>query len=279
MKLTILPNTTFIQWRRLLCTLSVIYFLAACASPALYFQKVLDVTVRNVSDGWMVLLGGWMGIVFWWTLAWLANPCYIIALICFLRWARDATIIWGSFALLFALLTLELFSRSSLDNLGGNERLVGLGSGFYFWLASIVILLFAAWMDSDEGDAFFQQRFPWIQIAGKTLSSAFLLTFVLSLPALTIGGTNFFTAVIKINSRNREYQEYLRNHPPDDRATREAKEREKSVSLVGGSDRAVDWHQDGSGVQGDYITHSYNPRQFLPVDRSERPPVSLNSGD
>lgn len=223
----------------------MIYFLAACASPALYFQKVLDVTVRNVLDGWMGLLGGWMGIVFWRTLAWLANPCYVIALICFLRWARGATIIWGSFALLFALLTLELFFRSSLGNLGGNEKLVGLGSGFYFWLASIVILLFAAWMDSDEGDIFFQHRFPLIQIAGKTLSSAFLLTFILSLPALTIGGTNFFTTVIKINRENREYQEYLRNHPPDDRATREAKEREKSVSLVGGSDRAVDWNQDG----------------------------------
>ncbi len=73
------------------------------------------------------------------------KPMLLIALICFLHWARTQ-IICGSLALLFAMLTFELFSRSSLDDRWGSLKLVGFGSGFYFWVVSIAILLFAAWM-------------------------------------------------------------------------------------------------------------------------------------
>ena len=273
MKFTFIPNTTVVHWRRHIFFLSLLYFLAACIGPALFMQRVSHSDVRISYWGLELLGSGWLGILFWGTLAWLANPCYFCALICFMHWGRGAKITFSAISLLFAMLTFELFFRSELsDDRWGSLKLVGFGSGFYFWVVSIAILFVAALADTRSGDAFFQHMLPRVQLGDISFPSAFLLTFVLSLPALTIGGTNFFTTMIEINSRNREYQEYHRNHPTDDRATREAKEREESVSLVGGSDRAVDWNQDGSDVQGDYITHSYNPRQFLPVDRSERPP-------
>ena len=245
--------------------------------------------------------------------------------------------------------------------MGGNLKLVGLGVGFYFWIASLLTLFFAALADTETGDAFFQHWLPRISIGNWSISCALLITLLLSLPAVTFGGW-YLTAAY---SSYREYEEYRRSHPivVDRTATSEAIAKSKSVSIIGGSDRAIDWNQDGqldlvyisvnlaglkqgyyywSGsmtaeeqprkypeeiiysdeeeglldtstpialsipasemlkvdhngiyrvhlqmvqnrddpekrtifyVQGEYLTKPYNSRQFLPVDRSERPPV------
>ena len=194
MKFTFIPNTTVVHWRRHIFFLSLLYFLSACICPALLMQRVSDSDVRISYWGLQLLGGGWLGSLFWGTLAWLANPCYFCALICFMHWERGAKITFSALSLFFAMLTFELFSRSELsDDRWGSLKLVGFGSSFYFWVVSIAILFVAALADTRSGDAFFQHMLPRIQLGDISFPSAFLLTLVLSLPALTIGVSHFLS--------------------------------------------------------------------------------------
>ncbi|MFN8440897.1 MAG: hypothetical protein U0175_09015 [Caldilineaceae bacterium] len=351
MKLYFAQNASAVHWRRYALFLSLLYFVAACVSPALLMRS-------RIQYGLELLVGGWLAVLFRLNFAWLANPCYFAALICFIHWRRGAKIVYSSLALFFALLTLRLFSNP-IGEMGG--LLVGFGAGFYFWMISILILFYAALADTKTGDAFFRYTLPKVRLGERSFPSALLVTLLLSLPAITVGGWYLSKSYISY----REYQEYRRNHPIQINyaATSEAVAKSESISLVGGSDSAIDWNQDGqldvvyismnlagvepgnyywsasmtadkqSGsysekkiyseegdgwfdtstpitmsvpanymtrvnhngtyrvhlqlvqnwddsekrtiyyIQGEYITKPYNSRQFLPVDRGERPPL------
>lgn len=160
------------------------------------------------------MASGWIGIIFWKTLAWLANPCYFAALICVMHWGRGAKITFSSLALFFALLTLELFSRAGLsDDRFGQVMLGRLGAGFYFWMISILILFYAALADTKTGDAFFQYTFqytlPRIRLFDWSFPSAMIVALLLSLPAITVGGWHLNKSYVSLP----QYQESRRNHP------------------------------------------------------------------
>jgi hypothetical protein len=116
---------------------SLLLFVIACATPAVYF----DSTSHEPWPGVMTLILGAFGL-FTGQFAWLANPFYAIALVLVLvrQWIAAATV--AAIALLVALTSLLLLGETvPLDEAGVNKATVtGFGPGFYVWLASILLV-------------------------------------------------------------------------------------------------------------------------------------------
>jgi hypothetical protein len=119
------------------------FFLIACASPALVFITTGGST--EVWEGAKVLGLGWMGMLVG-QIAWCANPVMVLSLIflLFRRWLAAA--ILTLVALAIAANTLLLFSQEiPVDEASTSKlRLEHLGIGFYFWVASMIVVVVGA---------------------------------------------------------------------------------------------------------------------------------------
>ncbi len=118
--------------------LSLFIYLLACATPALLFD------ISNNDDpmiGFNLLFIGWMA-VFYGQFGWFANPLLALAMLLFLfkRWL--VTLILVILTLAVAANTLTLYEQAlPADEAGTNTmELVGLGVGFYLWIASMAII-------------------------------------------------------------------------------------------------------------------------------------------
>jgi len=133
------------SWRGRLAVLftCLAFFVIACASPALVFLKTGGGTEQW--PGFQVLVVGWLGILVE-QFAWCANLVMALSLIflLFRRWLAAA--ILALVALAIAADTLLLFSHEVPADEGNVNKLqlVHLGPGFYFWVASMVVVVVGA---------------------------------------------------------------------------------------------------------------------------------------
>jgi hypothetical protein len=125
------------QIRTLLIALSWALYSVSLFLPALLFAT------RGPIEGYWVLLWGWWGLMGM-SPAWLANVAFYAAGIAciarkdmFARWASGATLLLGlsSFA-----------AKEWWFNEGSGTPIRALGSGFYLWMASFVLLLLASFI-------------------------------------------------------------------------------------------------------------------------------------
>lgn len=121
----------------------LLLFVLACATPCLEMSHKSD----PVWYGLRILVLGWMGILVG-QFAWLANPLWVVGLclLAFRKWSAAAIV--SGLSLLFALNTLALFVMPlPADEASVNKTsLVQFRIGFYFWLASLVLLFAKAFM-------------------------------------------------------------------------------------------------------------------------------------
>lgn len=135
------------NWRGRLAILftGLAFFLIACACPALLFRHTGGTI--DVWEGGKALGLGWMGLLVG-QFAWCANPVMVLSLIflLFRRWL--AATILALVALAIAANTLLLFSQEiPADEANTYKlRLEHLGIGFYFWVASMIIVVVGAFI-------------------------------------------------------------------------------------------------------------------------------------
>ena len=115
--------------------LTLLLFLIACSTPALYLSD----SEKWRWFGFEVLAMGWLG-AFFGQFAWFANLLLLlaIAMLLFRRWT--ATLVCSLLAALLALNTLLILSQEIPLDEGGirHTEVTGLGVGFYIWLLSLL---------------------------------------------------------------------------------------------------------------------------------------------
>jgi hypothetical protein len=133
------------SWRGRLVVLftCLAFFLTACACPALVFKNTNGST--EAMYGFSVLVVGWLGILVG-QVAWYANFVIGLSLIflLFRRWLTAALL--ALVAVAIAADTLLLFSKEIPADEGGVNKmyLVHIGPGFYFWVASMLVVVVGA---------------------------------------------------------------------------------------------------------------------------------------
>ena len=133
------------SWRGRLVVLSIglALLFIACVCPSLVF--VSNDPEPNVWPGIQTLAMGWMGLAVE-QVAWFANPVMVLSVIFLLarRWLTSAVI--ALVALIIASDTWLLFSKDIPADEGGvnKMKLVHIGIGCFFWLASIVAIMIGA---------------------------------------------------------------------------------------------------------------------------------------
>jgi len=114
--------------------ISLILYLLSLPFPALYLDHDYIALRDNVYSSLYVLIWGIFSLPDG-TVAWFANPFFIIA---YLGRNIKSSVV---FSILATISALSSFFYSSIWNDGdGRIQIVGYGSGFYIWLASIVLL-------------------------------------------------------------------------------------------------------------------------------------------
>jgi len=135
-----LANST---WARIapLCISLALYTLA-CLSPALVFSSVNG---QQVMPGFWVLAIGWLGPLYD-QFAWFANPFLFLGMLALLFRKWIAAIVLVVVSLAIAADILLLFSQQVPADEGGVNQLTlqYLDFGFYFWIASILVVGVAA---------------------------------------------------------------------------------------------------------------------------------------
>jgi hypothetical protein len=127
----------------ILLIISLVLFTGACCLPALEFRN--SNKPNDVMFGLRALAVGWSG-VFAGVFAWYANPCWVLSLtLGFFRRPMLATL-FGVFAILIAASTFSIVGRELPGDEGNVTRtaVIRLLPGFYLWMASMIILPFAA---------------------------------------------------------------------------------------------------------------------------------------
>jgi len=134
---------------RILSLSSVVCYVIACALPAVYLSHASTGEVI-IWRGYEALLMGILATALFINFAWLANPLSLLALLRlpFKRMRNSTAITVIAIALLIAAVWLaftanEIVGSSvPLDEANVNKATVtALGAGFYFWLASLILLL------------------------------------------------------------------------------------------------------------------------------------------
>jgi hypothetical protein len=97
-------------------------------------RTVLDCSNPSWANGWLVFVGGPLGIMVG-QFGWLANPLMVFA-------AFKRSI--GIAAIAVGLGVLTAFTFTSVPNDIDANRVCGFGAGFYFWLGSMLVVLIAA---------------------------------------------------------------------------------------------------------------------------------------
>ncbi len=133
-------NSTWV--RVVLVLISVALFLIACLSPALVFTGVNG---QEVMPGFWILAIGWLGPSFG-QFAWFANPVLFLSMLALLFRKRVAAFVLALVSLAIAANTWLLFSQPIPADEGGVNQLTlqHLHFGFYFWIASMLVVGFAA---------------------------------------------------------------------------------------------------------------------------------------
>jgi hypothetical protein len=122
---------------------SLVLFAAACCLPALEFRN--SDKPNDIMLGLRALAVGWSGI-FAGVFAWYANPCWMLSLVLgYFRRPMLATL-FGVFAILLAASTFSVLGRELPGDESNVTRttVIRLLPGFYIWMASMIILPFAA---------------------------------------------------------------------------------------------------------------------------------------
>jgi hypothetical protein len=128
--------------RLAIVALALIAYIAACAAPALRFDLLERASESpQVMKGFEVALLGWQAI-FVGNLGWIANPLLFLSLLFILMRAWSIAAVCATLALLFALHSLMLVGDRIIADEGGVTHMVlsRMYSGFYLWLASILIV-------------------------------------------------------------------------------------------------------------------------------------------
>lgn len=136
--------------RTIMIGLSLAFYVAACALPALGFERTGG--SHQPWGGGQALMTGWMG-VFVGQFAWFANPLLLGAWICLAVRTRRWTLVFALGALLVGAHTLFLFGRPlPADESGSNKiTLTQLLPGFYAWAASMVSVGLGGLLLRDKG--------------------------------------------------------------------------------------------------------------------------------
>jgi len=130
--------------RKLFVAVSIGLFLVSLTQPC--YCTTDDVNVADAPRGIFLLLGGWMGVLFG-ILAWLANPALAASwLLLLFGESRKA-------ALPFALASLGLglsflwHDDILVDERGGRATITGYAAGYWFWIASMAVMVAASVID------------------------------------------------------------------------------------------------------------------------------------
>jgi hypothetical protein len=132
---------------RLFLLLGAVVYIASCVLPALSF-RVLQTSPPRIENyrGIAVLLLGWYGL---WCRqpAWLANPLLAVSFYLLLAGRRQLAISVLLLAFLLALCTWAAKSQEFIADEGGVTKMTMVRPllGCYLWLASILLLIGAAW--------------------------------------------------------------------------------------------------------------------------------------
>ena len=137
-------SRTHVKWGILLC--SVIAYIYSLVLPALLFEHDAPVL------GGTLLMWGWWGFLMF-EFAWLANPIYLFAVIAYILGnssiVKRANIIALLLIVVTTLLALTSFhAKEWYFNEGSGTPIIGLGTGFYVWMLSFLILLISCLIPS-----------------------------------------------------------------------------------------------------------------------------------
>jgi hypothetical protein len=131
--------------RLLVIAASLVFYVTACALPALGFTYD-NGELRSI-PGWEVGLLGWAA-MFVYNFGWLANLVYFPGLLMFLAGSWSVALALGLTALLLALQSLMLFNVVMVADEAGVRKmsLTSLEAGFYAWIAAIATLVVIAFL-------------------------------------------------------------------------------------------------------------------------------------
>ena len=122
---------------------SIACYVLSLAMPAFRFSPdepwVKFSGGNDLWSGLVVLMLGWVGI-FQGVLAWFANPAWLVAVILLFRSRFKACAAWA-FAAICLALTSYFLNAIAADEGGGEIHIQTMGSGFYVWLLSLLVLL------------------------------------------------------------------------------------------------------------------------------------------
>jgi len=138
-------------WAIALILVPVFLYLRSMFLPGLLFASRPSVTGADV------LLSGWLGIISG-QLAWYGNPLLLIAVVQYLKGRAVPSFIWSASALMLA--ATAPFATEWWFSEAAGTKIVGLGSGYWLWLASIgsqvalsAVILYVPQATSVKGNA------------------------------------------------------------------------------------------------------------------------------
>ncbi len=120
--------------RNVLATLACALYVYALLQPALLFEQ------HDALQGFEVLMLGWLGVLSA-DFAWFANPMFALSLVFLLLGHPRKSA--ATSAVGFAIGLLAVFAKEWWFNEGSGTPIKGLGSAYYVWMASFVVLLLA----------------------------------------------------------------------------------------------------------------------------------------
>jgi len=118
--------------KRIAIALTLLLYLASLALPAFDLEQGDD----GYYLGLVVVLFGALSM----DPRWLANPLWIIGMVCLWRKRRVAALLTLTAASVLALLCLGYVGTEIAQNASGTKTtILGMGTGYYLWLSSLLV--------------------------------------------------------------------------------------------------------------------------------------------
>jgi len=127
-----MSNLKTLSFQGAVVALSLIAFTVSLFLPGV-------ISAEGVTKGYVLLLVGGLGI-FQGIFCWLANPLYVVTLLCLQNKNNAGAFLSSVTALLLALLALH-YEGSYVSYFDSTGPFGTLGTGFYVWVGAIAILL------------------------------------------------------------------------------------------------------------------------------------------
>lgn len=121
-----------------------VFVLSLCFSA---FYVVLEGKHQGIESAGIFLMG-WLAVVLYGYVAWLANVALLAAWILGLLGKRRAAVFCAAIAIILGL--SFLLHRNVNLNAGGVQRVLSYGAGFYLWIASMGVFLVGMVMGGDS---------------------------------------------------------------------------------------------------------------------------------